>query len=123
MLLGAFPVDFFGEIVQWIFLEKLYCLSLFLKLDNCLLISNPLVDQFLCNTVSKLPVQTVLNASTGAARHLKSSGFMTSSGPLRSALTRELSPIIILVIRVVRQPDKPPLRHYYKFYTKITEST
>ena len=30
---------------------------------------------------------------------------------------------IILVIRVVRQPDKPPLRHYYKFYTKITEST
>ncbi len=60
MLLDAFPVEFSIEIV----LQE--------SLDNCLLISNPLVGEFLCNTVSKLPVQTVLNASTGAMRHLKS---------------------------------------------------
>ena len=76
MLLGAFPVDFSIEIV----LQE--------SLDNCLLVSNPLVGEFSCNTVSKLPVQTVLNASTGAMRHLKSNGFVTSS-----SVIRESSPI------------------------------
>jgi hypothetical protein len=83
MLLGAFPVEFSVEIV----LQE----SVFLKLDNCLLISNPLVSWFLCNTVSKLPVQMVINASSGAMGHLKSNGFMMSSNPLRSASARESS--------------------------------
>ncbi len=79
MLLGAFPVEFSVEIV----LQESF--------DNCLLISNPLVGEFLCNTVSKLLVQTVLTASTGAVRHLKSNGFVTSS-----AAIRESSPIKML---------------------------
>ncbi len=45
MLLGAFPVEFSVEIV----LQE--------SVDNCLLISNPLVGKFLWNTVSKLTVQ------------------------------------------------------------------
>jgi hypothetical protein len=73
MLLGAFPVEYFVEIV----LQE--------SVDNCLLISNPLVGNFLCNTVSKLPVPTVLTASTGAMRHLKSNGFMTSSIAIRDS--------------------------------------
>ncbi len=77
-------MDFLAEIVM----QE----SVFLKLDHCLLISNSLVGQFLRNTVSKLPVQTVLNCSTGATHHLKSNGFITLSGPFRSAL-RESSPI------------------------------
>jgi hypothetical protein len=79
MLLGAFPVEFSVEIV----LQE--------SVDNCLLISNPLVGEFLCNTISKLPVQTVLNASTGAMRHLKSNGFVTSLA--LSPAIRESSPI------------------------------
>ena len=77
MLLGAFPVEYFVEIV----LQE----SVFLKLDNCLLISNPLVGGFLCNTVSKLPVQTVLTVSTGAMRHLKSNGLTMSSSTIRES--------------------------------------
>jgi hypothetical protein len=73
MLLGAFPVEFLVEIV----LQE--------SVGNCLLISNPLVGKFLCNTVSKLPVQTVLTASTGAMRHLKSNGFMTSLAAIRES--------------------------------------
>ncbi len=79
MLLGAFPEEFSVEIV----LQE--------SVDNCLLISNPLVGEFLCNTVSKLPVQSVLNASTGAMHHLKSNRFVTSS-----AAIRESSPIKML---------------------------
>jgi hypothetical protein len=86
MLLGAFPVEFSIEIV----LQE--------SLDNCLLISNPLVGVFLCNTVSKLPVQTVLNASIGAMRHLKSNGFVTSSAS--SPAIREYSPIKTLSFRL-----------------------
>ncbi len=74
--------------------------SVFLKLDNCLLISNPLVEQFLCNTVSKLLVQMVLKGSTGATRHmLKSNWCVTSPGPLRSA-PRELSPIKTVSVKL-----------------------
>jgi hypothetical protein len=73
VLLGAFPVEYFVEIV----LQE--------SVDNCLLISNPLVGEFLCNTVSKLPVQTVLTASTGTMRHLKSNGFVTSSMAIRES--------------------------------------
>ena len=85
MLLGAFPVDFSIEIV----LQE--------SLDNCLLVSNPLVGEFSCNTVSKLPVQTVLNASTGAMRHLKSNMFVTSSAS--SPAIRESNPIRTLSFR------------------------
>ena len=92
VLLVAFPVEFFGKNV----LLK----SVFLKLDNCLLISNPLVGRFLCNTVSKLPVQMVLNDSTGVMHHLKSNRFMASSNPLRSASPRELSPIKMLSLKL-----------------------
>ncbi len=77
MLLGAFPVEYFVEIV----LQE----SVFLKLDNCLLISNPLVGGFSCNTVSKLPVQTVLTASTGAMRHLQSNEFVMSSMTIKES--------------------------------------
>jgi hypothetical protein len=73
MLLGAFLVEFSVEIV----LQE--------SVDNCLLISNPLVGEFLCNTFSKLPVQRVLTASTGAMRHLKSNGFMRSSVAIRES--------------------------------------
>ena len=83
MLLGAFPVEYFAEIV----LQE----SVFLKLDNCLPISNPLVGGFSCNTVSKLQVQAVLTASTGAMHHLKSNGFLMSSIAIR-----ESSPIKML---------------------------
>ena len=83
-------MDFFVEFV----LQE----CVILKLDNCLLISNPLVGQFLCNTVSKLPVQTVLNGSTGTTHHLKSNGFMMSSEPLRSA-PRESSPIKMMSMK------------------------
>jgi hypothetical protein len=78
MLLGAFPVEFSVEIV----LQE--------SVDNCFLINNPLVGEFLCNTVSKLPVQTVLIASTSMMRHLKSNGFVMSL--LSSAAIRESSP-------------------------------
>ncbi len=90
MLLGAFPVEFSVEIV----LQE--------SVDNCLLISNPLVGKFLCNTVSKLPVQTVLTASTGVMRHLKSNGCVLSS-----AAIKESSPIKTLSFRLL--PKSSPI--------------
>ena len=82
--IGCIPSDFFCR----------NCIArvCFLKLDICLLTSIPLVGWFLCNTVSKLLVQRVLNASTGTMRHLKSNRFLTSSNPLRSASIRDSSP-------------------------------
>jgi hypothetical protein len=73
MLLGAFPEEFSVKIVLQV------------SVDNCLQISNPLVGKFLCNMVSKLTVQTVLTASTGAMRHSKSNGFVTSSMAIRES--------------------------------------
>ncbi len=85
VLVGAFPVEFSVEIV----LQK----SVFLKLGNYLLISNPLVGQFSCNTVSKLLLQTVLTGSTGVTRHMsKSNRLVMLPGPLKSA-PKESSPI------------------------------
>ena len=103
MLLGAFPVEFSIEIV----LQE--------SLDNCLLVSNPLVGGFLCNTVSKLPVQTVLNASKGFSRsssceaHEPSQNFLSSHfyrSEHGTALPLALRPLS-LILRCRLQGAKP----------------
>jgi hypothetical protein len=106
MLLGASPVEYFVEIV----LQE----SVFLKLVNCLLISNPLVGKFLCNTVAKLPVQTVLTASTGAIRHLKSNGFMTTSMALmESSPSKMLSLGLFLKLSPISRSLSKNVGHFF----------